>query len=80
MSRLKPKKKIGTRRRKNEKSGVQLDSLRRGMPAKDSITGVDTFKRGGKVFRVIHTNEVDAYDEELRSKTNREKGGSNQGL
>jgi hypothetical protein len=73
MSRLKPNKKIGTRRRKNEKSDLQLDSLRTGMPAKDSITGVDTFKRGGKVFRVIHTNEVDAYDEGPPSKTNRKK-------
>lgn len=72
MSRLKPDKKIGTRRRKNKKSDVQLDSLRAGMPAKDSITGVDAFKRGGKVFQVIHTTEVDADDEEP-SKTNQKK-------
>jgi hypothetical protein len=73
MSRLKSNKKIRTRRRKNEKSDAQLDSLRAGMPAKDSITGVDTFKRGGKVFQVIHTNEIDAYDEKP-SKTKRRKG------
>ena len=72
MAQLKSSKKIRTRRRKNAKSDAQLGSLRAGMPAKDSITGVDAFKRGGKVFRVIHTNEVDAYDEKP-SKVTRDK-------
>ena len=33
-----------------------------GMPALDSITGVDEFRKGKKVLRIIHTNEVDEYD------------------
>ena len=33
------------------------------MPALDSITGVEEFRKGKKVFRVIHTNEVDAYEQ-----------------
>lgn len=33
------------------------------MPAMDSITGVKEMKRGGKVFRIIKTNEVDEYEE-----------------
>jgi hypothetical protein len=32
------------------------------MPALDSITGVDEVKVGGKVYRIIETNEMDAYD------------------
>jgi len=33
------------------------------MPALDSITGVEEFKKGKKVLRIIHTNEMDAYDQ-----------------
>jgi hypothetical protein len=40
-----------------------LDPLRRGMPAQDSITGVKEMKRGGKVYRIIKTVEVDEYEE-----------------
>ena len=32
------------------------------MPALDSITGVDEFRKGKKAFRIIHTKEVDEYD------------------
>jgi len=32
------------------------------MPAQDSITGVEEFRKGKKVFRIIHTNEVDEYE------------------
>jgi len=42
------------------------------MPALDSITGMDEFRRGKKVFRIIHTNEVDEY-EQVPSKAKREK-------
>jgi hypothetical protein len=42
------------------------------MPALDSITGVDEFGKGKKVFRIIHTNEVDAY-EQAPSKAKRKK-------
>ena len=44
---------------------TDLNPLRAGMPAKDSITGVDEFRRGKQVYRIIHTNEVDEYEEEL---------------
>ena len=43
----------------------RLNPLRAGMPAKDSITGVDEFRRGKQVYRIIHTNEVDEYEEGL---------------
>ena len=43
-----------------------------GMPALDSVTGVDRIVKGRKVLRIIHTNEVDAYERpppSLRAKT-----------
>jgi len=39
-----------------------LNPLRRGLPAQDSITGVKEMKRGGKVYRVIKTAEIDEYE------------------
>jgi len=42
------------------------------MPALDSITGIDVLGKGKKVFRVIHTNEVDEY-EKRRAKPKRKK-------
>ena len=62
MSRSKLKKKIRARRPKNGAARPPLDPLRAGMPALDSITGIDEFRRGKKVFRIIHTNEVDEYE------------------
>jgi hypothetical protein len=32
------------------------------MPALDSITGIEVFGKGEKTFKIIHTNEVDAYE------------------
>jgi hypothetical protein len=49
-----------------------LDPLETGMPALDSIISVDEFKKGRKVLRIIHTNEVDEY-ERAPSKTKRKK-------
>jgi hypothetical protein len=49
-----------------------LDPLRAGMPALDSITGVEEFRKGKKALRIIHTNEVDAY-ERAPSKAKRKK-------
>ena len=43
-------------------AGRFLDLNRTGMPAVDSITGVDEFRKGKKVLRVIHTTEVDEYE------------------
>ena len=40
-----------------------LNPLRRGMPAPDSIIGVKEMKRGGKVFRIIKTAEIDEYEQ-----------------
>ena len=37
--------------------------MRTGMPALDSITGVDEFRKGKQVYRIIHTNEVDEYEQ-----------------
>ena len=34
-----------------------------GMPALDSVTGVTELRKGKKVFHVIHTDEVDAYEQ-----------------
>lgn len=40
-----------------------LNPLRRGMPAQDSITDVKVMKRGGKVYRIIKTAEIDEYEQ-----------------
>ncbi len=72
MSRSKSKKTASARRSKNETTSPPLDPLRAGMPAMDSITGVEEFKKGKKVFRIIHTNEVDEYDQ-APSKAKRKK-------
>jgi hypothetical protein len=39
-----------------------LNPTRAGMPAQDSITGVEQFGTGTKALRIIHTKERDAYD------------------
>jgi hypothetical protein len=41
---------------------ASLDPLRTGMPAIDSITGVEEFRKGKKVRRIIKTNEIDEYE------------------
>ena len=46
-----------------------LDPLRTGMPARDSIIDVQEFKKGKKVYRIIHTNEVDEYEHPPRTKS-----------
>ena len=42
---------------------TSLNPLRTGMPALDSITSVDEFRKGKQVYRIIHTNEVDEYEQ-----------------
>jgi hypothetical protein len=66
------KKKTRARAAKNKTVIPPLDPLETGMPALDSITGVDEFKKGKKILRIIHTNEVDEY-ERVPSKTKRKK-------
>jgi hypothetical protein len=57
------KKKRKTNRPRQDKSSGRLYPFRAGMPAKDSITGVEEFRKAGKVYRIIHTNEVDEYED-----------------
>ena len=58
----KKKKRTKTRGAKRKAVIPPLDPLETGMPALDSITGVDEFKKGKKTLRIIHTNEVDEYE------------------
>ena len=50
-----------------------LNPLRTGMPAQDSITGVKQIRRGGKVYRIIKTNETDSYDDPVQPKGKRSR-------
>lgn len=69
----KPSQKKQSRKTKLRAPGPNkpLDPLRAGMPALDSITGVKEMKRAGTVFRIIKTNERDAYDTPARPKSKR---------
>jgi len=49
-----------------------IDPLSTGMPALDSIIGVDEYKKGNKILRIIHTNEIDEY-EQVPPKAKRKK-------
>lgn len=51
----------------DESAIASLDPLRTGMPAIDSITGVEEFRKGKKVRRIIKTSEIDEYEKPLRS-------------
>jgi len=71
MAKSRKKQTPGKRRPKKATAGPPLDPLRTGMPALDSITGVETLGKGRKVFQIIHTNEVDEYEKpraKVRSK------------
>jgi hypothetical protein len=65
-------KKTRTRGSKRKSVIPPLDPLGTGMPALDSIIGVDEFKKGSKMLRIIHTNEIDEY-EQLPPKTKPKK-------
>jgi hypothetical protein len=54
-------KTAGVKRHK-KKEPDPLDQLQPGMPAADSITGVEKVRKGKKTFHIIHTSEVDAYE------------------
>jgi len=45
------------------KKPASLDQLYPGMPAADSITGVEEARLGKRVFQIIHTTEVDQYEQ-----------------
>jgi hypothetical protein len=72
MARSRHKKTADARPAKNAPASLPLDPLRVGMPALDSITGVEEFRKGKKVFRIIHTKEVDEY-EHVPAKAKRKK-------
>ncbi len=72
MAKSKKKQTPGKRRPKKATAGPPLDPLRTGMPALDSITGVEVFGKGKRVFQIIHTDEVDEY-EKPRAKVRRKK-------
>lgn len=61
MPRAKAKKKAGDAPRTEPAEGGE--PRRAGLPAPESVTGVDTMERGGVVYRIIHTNERDEYEE-----------------
>lgn len=63
MPRVKSKKTSRTPVSKKAPDIPPLNPLRAGMPALDSITGVEEFRKGKQVYRIIHTNEVDEYEE-----------------
>jgi hypothetical protein len=65
MPQAKRKKRTSTPRGKEPTDNPPLNPLRAGMPAQDSIIGVEEFKKGKKVYRIIHTNEVDEYEQPL---------------
>lgn len=55
------KKKAGAPPRPEPAEGGE--PRRAGLPAPESIIGVDTMVRGGVVYRILKTNEVDGYEE-----------------
>jgi hypothetical protein len=74
MARSKRKQTPGARRPKKATASPLLKPMKTGMPALDSITGVEVFGKGTKRFQIIHTNEVDEYEKPPRSKARRKKG------
>jgi hypothetical protein len=79
MPRTKGKKKAGEPPAASAPELSGLDLQRAGMPAPDSIIGVERMERGGKVYRIIKTDEVDAYEEPPQRKRRRgAKKGSRQ--
>lgn len=71
----------GAKRKKREAARADDDApdvsdlnlQRAGMPAPDSITGVEQMERGGKVYRIIKTREVDAYEQPPKPRRRRAK-------
>ena len=71
MPRSSGKKKTQAARKSATQIKPPLNQLETGMPALDSITDVKEFKIGKKVYRIIETNETDAYDKPLTPKRKR---------
>ncbi|HEY0005743.1 MAG TPA: hypothetical protein VGB17_13115 [Pyrinomonadaceae bacterium] len=58
---------------KDATASQRLNPLRAGMPAQDSIEGVKQMERDGKVYRIIKTNETDAYEQPAKQKRSRKR-------
>lgn len=57
------KKKKKKRKRSSKPAAVELDPVRRGMPAKDSVVKVETFvSPQGDRYQILKTTETDVYD------------------
>jgi len=57
------KKKTASTKGTKKKKPATLEQLQPGMPALDSVTGVEELKSGKRVFQIIHTSEVDQYEQ-----------------
>ena len=53
------------KRLSQRKSAGRIDALRTGMPALDSITGIQQVGKGKNARRIIHTNEIDEYEKRV---------------
>jgi hypothetical protein len=53
----------GRRRKRARPRKKKVPPVRTGLPAVDSITGVEEIRVGKKVQRIIHTSELDEYEE-----------------
>ena len=62
MRRSRAKKATGSDPPKKAKATLAVKRCSVGMPALDSITGIDEIVKGKKVLHIIHTDEVDAYE------------------
>jgi hypothetical protein len=71
MAGSKPKAKPRARARRKKSSAAPLDPNRVGMPAPESITGVEEFHTGKRTIRIIHTTERDEYDPDPPSSSNK---------
>ena len=73
MPRSSGKKKARTTGKSDTPASPPLNPLRTGMPALDSITGVKEVRIGKKVYHIVETNEMDAYDKPQAPKNKRRR-------
>ena len=50
-------------KKRSRKALKDIDLMRTGMPARDSIVEVAEFTKGKKTYRIIKTNEIDEYEQ-----------------
>lgn len=74
MPRSSGKKRAGARGAKAKSSSRPKNPPRAGMPAEDSILSeVPFISPKGKVYRIIKTDEMDAYDKPLQPENKRKR-------